>query len=206
MQAITTNLLADSGITPESYPLMVSLLEFGAQRLPVAGGKGGAALARAYRQWREVAKAFQRCRDLGVSDSDLRTAMPFQGLSLSQKGGWEASGAQKDQCRVLVANALLSAAESKAGGLKPLPLETLADLRKAQAWNRIRELDAAPVDRGKVETPLLSGRRLVVSFPIHGRKVFSVLQADSCGRVRAISVEKTKRAAIAAASKGAKSR
>lgn len=199
MFALTHKLLNGSGVTAATHPLLVSLLELGAQPSTAKGGKPGAENARLCRQWKTVCRAFQRCREFHLTDEDLRKAMPFPGLSFSEERGWRITAPDLLQYRALVATALSIAADAKGGTLHACTIETLDDLRAAMKENRIRELEAPPLDRGKVETSLLPGGRVVVSFPIYGRRVFSLLQADSVGRVHALSHEKTKRAAVAAA-------
>lgn len=199
MFALTQKLINGSGVTPKTHPILVSLLELAGQPARAKGSKSTAERVRLCRQWRTVCNAFHRGRQFELSDEDLKAAMPFPGLMFTTQYGWRITAPDLTQFRALVATALSIAVDKKGGTLHAFTIETLDELRDAQRDNRLREFDAPPVDRGKVETSLLPGRRLVVSFPIHGRRVFSALQADECGRVRTISHEKTKRAAIAAA-------
>lgn len=204
MFALTEKLLRGSLVTPASHPLLVGLLEMAAQRPGVTLADEKLA-KRIERDWHAVRDEFRACHAVGITDADLRAALPLPGVRYSEKEGWtfEAFDSVMDSMgyRRRVAAALRALARSKGGRLQAFAISSIGDLRKAQRVNGIPDVAAViPLPRARIETGLLPGRRLVVSCDLYGRRVFTALQADEFGRVSVISHAMAKRLAVAACS------
>lgn len=200
MQALhkkVLELLQDTAVTPRSHPVLISLLQMAWQ----GGGLGRKAPAAAKQQQAralgKVVAAFKHALASGITDEKLRAAMPFPGLFFSDEGGWKVTAAIPLTYRELIADALDLAANKDGGALKPFAIETLGDLRSALKANHLPSMEATIRARGKLEcSELLPGRRLIVRYVIHGRGVFSLLQSDEFGRLRALTHERSTRNAL----------
>lgn len=199
MFAITTKLLTGSGVDAVSHPILVSLLELAAQKpgLPPDTPDLHALRKRLERQWGAVCAAFRAALAVTVSDADLLKALPFPGLSYRDGEGWKITAEDLLSYRGLVADALVRVAGSKLNTLQPCAINSIADLRKAQKRNRMKSF-TAPIHEaeGKVETALIEGRGVVVSWPLFGLRVFSLLVTDEFGKITAIAHRDSKKDAL----------
>jgi hypothetical protein len=187
MSALVERLLAGSGVSRASHPLLCSLLELAAKGPGVFDRKKGAALSRRLsRQWERVSEAFRACVALGVSDADLRAVVPLGGLSVQSGSVWEVSESVGLDYRLRVALILEKVAALKSeNGLVKCTIRTVADLRAAQKLNRIAPFGRLPSSNGRIESGLVAGR-FVVSWVIGGARVFFVLECDDYGHVRCV--------------------
>lgn len=120
MYKLTSTLLAGSGITPESHPVLVGLIELAAARPPDPLGDP-VLQKRFHRQWKIVMASFALLRPHRVTDAQVKNARPFPGLRL-QGSGWVCS-ALALEVRPLVAEALgRIAAQALAGRLSGVPV------------------------------------------------------------------------------------
>lgn len=85
MYKLTSSLLAGSGVSAESCPLLVGLLELAAAR-PSVPLEGHALKRQFHRQWAVLEAVWHTLTTGKVSDADLREAMPFAGLHRNESG------------------------------------------------------------------------------------------------------------------------
>lgn len=204
MFALTTKLLSGSGITPGSHPVLVSLIEMAAQKPGLARETPDihALRKRLERQWAAVCGAFRAFVEFKASDADLLAALPFDGLSYSAETGWRITAEDLLSYRHLVACAITATVAKKTQGLKSFTFRFVGDLRRAQRLNRIPSLTAPIFESpGKVETPLIEGRGVVVSWPMFGLRLFAALLADEFGRMTALAFADSKKDALEAFNK-----
>jgi hypothetical protein len=185
--AIVERLLAGSPVSRGSHPLLVSLLELAARGPGVFDRRRGAALSRRLsRHWVRVSEAFRACVALGVSDADLLAVVPLEGLSVQSGGVWEVSESVGLDYRLRVALILEKVAALKSeNGLVKCTIRTVADLRAAQRLNRIAPFGRLPDSLARIESGLVGGR-FVVSWVVHGARVYFVLCCDEFGNVRCV--------------------
>jgi hypothetical protein len=195
--AIVERLLAGSGVSASSHPVLCSLLELAAKGPGVFDRRRGSALSRRLsRHWVRVSEAFRACVALGVSDADLRAFVPLGGLSVPSGGVWEVSGSVGLDYRLRVALILEKAVALKSeNGLVKCTIRTVADLRAAQKLNRIAPFGRLPSSNGRIESGLVGGR-FVVSWVIGGARVYFVLCCDEFGNVRCVGHRDSKKSAL----------
>jgi hypothetical protein len=187
MSALCDKLREGTGVSVSSHPLLVSLLELAAKGPGVFDRRRGAALSRRLsRHWVRVSEAFRACVALGVSDADLRAVVPLEGLSVQSGGVWEVSESVGLDYRLRVALILEKVAALKSeNGLVKCTIRTVADLRAAQRLNRIAPFGRLPDSLARIESGLVGGR-FVVSWVVHGARVYFVLCCDEFGNVRCV--------------------
>jgi hypothetical protein len=187
VSALVERLLAGSGVSCASHPLLVSLLELAAKGPGVFDRRRGAALSRRLsRQWARVSEAFRACVALGVSDADLRAVVPLEGLSVQSGGAWEVSESVGLDYRLRAALILEKVAALKSeNGLVKCVIRSVGDLRAAQRLNRIAPFGRLPDSLARIESGLVGGR-FVVSWVVQGARVYFVLACDEFGNVRCV--------------------
>lgn len=186
MNPKTIDLLAAVGAAPEKNPILISLLELGAQS-PRARGDFPVLRVRLSRQWQRVCVAFRACVADHVTDKILRAALPFEGLEFTDEAGWKITAADPLTYRVHVANALEALAGGKGRELVPFEIRTIEELRRAQRRNGIAPFDSPLVLPKAFCGRLLEGRHVVISRVLDGVKCWTALQFDEFGRGRVVA-------------------
>lgn len=190
----TEKLLRGSPVSALSHPLLVGLLELAAQGAGI--GSDVRLEQRMARDWKKVCTAFQRCCNVGVSDDDVRKALPLPGISHSNETGWGFPPGDLMDFRRRVASALEVIADSRGVTLQSFTITSIRELRTAMRRNRIPFPDSPAMIKPTIETAMLPGRRFVVSSMLLGWRVFTALQSDEFGRLKVIAHETTKRLAV----------
>lgn len=193
MYHLTNSLLAGSKVSPATHPVLVALLELAASRPGFPATQDGHnARMRHQRKWGRIQAAFRACCEASVSDAALVACLPFPGLLWCP--GFSAAPWVLDESRPpetvrdVVAGLLEVAASASGAVLHDFPIKTIKDVRRAQKANRLPSFLLPDVERrGRVETRLLKDGHFVVSWLLCGERVFSLLQADAAGRVRAVA-------------------
>lgn len=196
MKQKTINLLQGSHVSARTHPILVSLLEMAAQGARAERGQY-AIEKRLNRDWKKVQAAFARSCSVKITDEMLVAAMPFEGLSFTEKGGWRIVAAVPLNYRRLVAAALDQATSRSGISLEPFDIRSLADLRRAIQANHLPSMEGVIHARGELEVKeLLPGRRIIVRFMIYHRAVHALIQADEFGRLRALRHEHSRLAVL----------
>lgn len=202
MFALTTKLITGSGVDAGSHPILVSLLELAAQKPGLSPDVPDlhALRKRLERQWGAVCAAFRAFVAVAGTDADIVAALPrLSGLTYREGEGWRITAEDLLSYRGLVAEALVKVAGSKLNSLQPFAIKSIGDLRKAQKRNHLPSLTAPIFESpGHVETPLIEGRGVVVSWPLFGLRLFASLVADEHGRMTAIAFADAKKDALEA--------
>jgi hypothetical protein len=197
MYSLTEKLLAGSGISPQSHPVLVALLNFAAQR-PRFSPVNPTAAKRVLRQWEGVGEAFRAVVAAGVSDSEV-LAVQSDRLAFDQERGWEASPFESLTYRLEAQRLLERAANAKSGGAKEFRVESFADLRAARLANGLPPLeDIRRFEKPRLVSDWLPGGRFVLAFVLEGLAVFTACEADRFGKVRALGHRASKAQALKA--------
>lgn len=135
MYKLTSTLIAGSPVSERSHPVLVSLLEMAAQLPGIERGIFPDATSwesfrkRVQRSWGCVRVSFKAAVLAGITDEQIVSACPHEGLSFTAEGGWKLKPYDPETYRRHVASLI-----DKAAGIDVadrLPPEALGVLLKA---------------------------------------------------------------------------